>query len=636
MARSTEFWFWGMGIFIAIPALVLAGLGVRSARLQRTERLQQIEQQQRQTAVMSDTALSAVLARIEADLLQDNSLTSDSTWFSLDASGGLVFRNDKIYFAGPEAESSESRFRIDPALAFAAEEALAAEAQGKNARARAAYERVARHAELKVWAQLAIARLRWSGRARWLADWFEALQPADRDALSPGGTPVLLLAAGEMGTDLQPFLRFTLEELRSGRWWLSFQQRQLYDAQLASRLETELDPHLAVIHAIQQAVHSVAPFRRGSPSHLIAGSPSSPLLLIVISEPGENGGWRGAAFTAARFWAFAGSVLNTVRSSVPYPLAVADSTDHIVWGDAAARAGRSFPLRAVPGWELLTGQPPATTDLYQLWLWYGLVVMLVAMLAFGLVITARTVRGEMELACAQAEFAAGVTHEFKSPITGIRLLVERIRAGRLQDLSGIRDYCAAVDQEADRLDHLVNRLLDTHRIQSGQKSYHRAPHCAAEIAEAAIAHLRTQAEAKRITIAFDSDDPVRESDLDRIAIQDAIENLLDNAIKYSPPETHIAITVRHDHRDLRITVGDQGFGIDTTDLPRIFDRFYRGRGTGTQLVAGTGLGLALVKAAVEGHGGRIETASAPGQGSEFQIRIPIRQQESYASSLNRG
>jgi signal transduction histidine kinase len=148
--------------------------------------------------------------------------------------------------------------------------------------------------------------------------------------------------------------------------------------------------------------------------------------------------------------------------------------------------------------------------------------------------------------------------------------------------------------------------------------------------------LRTQADAKKITVNVDSDDPTREIDVDRTALQDSFENLLENAIKYSPPGTSVALSIRHGDRDLLVSVRDEGLGIDPADLPRIFDRFYRGRRTASQAIPGTGLGLALVKAVAEGHGGTVEVESAPGGGSEFRLRIPIREEETYVAGPDRG
>jgi signal transduction histidine kinase len=255
--------------------------------------------------------------------------------------------------------------------------------------------------------------------------------------------------------------------------------------------------------------------------------------------------------------------------------------------------------------------------------------VLLSMIAFGLFSTARLVRREMELSRLQSEFAAGVTHEFKSPITGIQLLVERISRGHVLDPVNLRGYCDAILKEADHLHSLVNRLLETHRLQSGQKRYHFAPHSMTDIAESAIARLRLHAQAKRISVTLDTDDPAREIDLDRTAMADAIENLLENAIKYSRPDTAVNICIRHEGKMLKLSVRDQGIGIDKTDFAKIFGYFYRGRRGEVQAINGTGLGLALVKAAAEGHGGTVGVTSEVGEGSEFCMRLPIGQEESY-------
>jgi signal transduction histidine kinase len=98
----------------------------------------------------------------------------------------------------------------------------------------------------------------------------------------------------------------------------------------------------------------------------------------------------------------------------------------------------------------------------------------------------------------------------------------------------------------------------------------------------------------------------------------------------------VALAIRHRNRDLLVSVRDEGLGIDPADLPRIFDRFYRGRRSASQAIPGTGLGLALVKAVAEGHGGAVEVECGPGGGSEFRLRIPIREEETYVAGSDRG
>ena len=111
--------------------------------------------------------------------------------------------------------------------------------------------------------------------------------------------------------------------------------------------------------------------------------------------------------------------------------------------------------------------------------------------------------------------------------------------------------------------------------------------------------------------------------MDKTAVADALDNLVDNAIKYSAADTRVVIRVEKRERFVCVEVQDQGIGIDPDDLPRIFDRFYRGRRGDRHDVHGTGLGLSLVKAAAEGHGGSVDVTSAPGQGSRFCLRLPV-------------
>jgi signal transduction histidine kinase len=283
-------------------------------------------------------------------------------------------------------------------------------------------------------------------------------------------------------------------------------------------------------------------------------------------------------------------------------------------------------MRSVPGWELAFAEPAEEGPLDQRrLLWYGFVVLLVMMLTVGLAMTVRVVQREVELGRLQTEFLAAVTHEFKSPITSIRLLAERMGGGRLRTPEAAAEYCAAIEREAGRLERLVNRLLETQKIQAGHKRYTFQPASLAAIAEAAVTQLRPQAEAKGLSIELEAAEEIPELELDAAAIADALENLLDNAIKYSPAGTRVRVGVRVVERQACVEVCDQGIGIDPADLPRVFDKFFRGRRGDQHNVNGTGLGLALVRAAAEGHGGTVEATSTPGRGSTFRLRLPLQE-----------
>jgi signal transduction histidine kinase len=252
-------------------------------------------------------------------------------------------------------------------------------------------------------------------------------------------------------------------------------------------------------------------------------------------------------------------------------------------------------------------------------------VLPILLLVVGITMTVRVVREEMALNQMQSKFIAAVSHELKSPITGIRLLMERIEKGRLQTPEAAQEYYTAIGRETDRLETLVNRLLETQKLQSEARKYYFEPSSLEDLADNAVRRLRPQAEAKGIQLASQSDEGIPDFPLDKAAIGDAITNLLDNAIKYSPAGTEVSLRIRSAENEAQVEVRDQGIGIDKGDLPRIFDPFFRGRRGDKESVKGTGLGLALVKAAVEAHGGIVDVSSTPESGSRFTMRLPLKE-----------
>jgi signal transduction histidine kinase len=378
----------------------------------------------------------------------------------------------------------------------------------------------------------------------------------------------------------------------------------------------------------------LATAQRGSPFRVAVEHGQESIL--VIARPRGEGEWYGIALAGQDLSGFIERAFAPIRKTLSYPVALVSSNGRLRWGDPlAATSRRSYPMLSVSGWELRTFEPAAAGAVGQQGLWYSCLALLLAMLTFGLLLTTRVVRREMELARLKTEFAAGVTHEFKSPITSIRLLLERITSGRQLSAAALLEYGETMQRETARLERLVNRLLEMHSIQSGEKRYRIAPHRIGDLAAAAVTNLDTHARAKCITVKLDIDDPEYEIDVDRSALEDSLENLLENAIKYSPSESSVSIIIRRKEREISIFVRDEGIGIHPDDLDRIFEQFYRGQNGQTHSVAGTGLGLALVKAAVEGHGGTVKATSTPGQGSEFHISIPMRQEENYVPSVDR-
>jgi signal transduction histidine kinase len=333
----------------------------------------------------------------------------------------------------------------------------------------------------------------------------------------------------------------------------------------------------------------------------------------------------GAAISRGRLADLIDTALQPLFSTQPFGAAVRQVKGRIIWSrlGRGTLSGNPTPLHAVESWELVFSVPERGTVDRQRLLWYGFTLVMVMTMVVGLAVTLYVVRREVELNRLQSDFVAAVTHEFKSPITSIRLLMERLAGGRLRTPSSTVEYHDAINRETDRLERLVNRVLESQKIQAGEKRYSFVLGSLVELAESSIWRLHPQADAKSIAVDLELAGEIPDIRMDKTAVAEALDNLLDNAIKYSPEGSRVLIRIEKRQRYLCLDVRDQGIGIDADDLPRIFDRFYRGRLGDRQNVHGTGLGLALVKAAAEGHGGVVEVTTSSGQGTRFCLRLPL-------------
>jgi signal transduction histidine kinase len=245
------------------------------------------------------------------------------------------------------------------------------------------------------------------------------------------------------------------------------------------------------------------------------------------------------------------------------------------------------------------------------------------MLMTGVAMTMRVVRREMELSRLQNDFVAAVSHEFKSPITGVRLLMERLQTGRTHSPERTATYYTAIGRELGRLERLVNRLLLVQQIQADGRLYRFRRESPLRLAQQAEALMQPLATDKDIRLKIEAEAGLPEIPMDEAAMLDVLENLLDNAVKYSPNSTTVTTSIRSEEDAVIIEVCDQGAGIDPAEQRLIFDKFYRGSNTDRYDVRGTGLGLALVKAVVEAHEGAVAVSSTPGKGSCFALKLPL-------------
>jgi signal transduction histidine kinase len=644
-------WWWGFGLLIAAPALALALLGLRSVRAERIEREQQVREQQTQVARLADAALAAALSEVENALARAGKPTpppADDFVFTIEPQGLLIFQHDKVWFG--EADAPKLRaVEWPPATQLLIERAQAAEAQGSVRAAAGLYRRLmGAEPKLRGWAEISLARL---GQERGEAGVSALLASplwSRAEELTPTGLPVALLICPyverlprEERGRFAPLLRQTLERLRGGRWWLSYDERHFYDLELRRLLESAEarpladDARLGELAALERVIRASPPDKSAAATRSFERGGHGAYL--ILWTPANGDGWRGIALTPPRAAELSGAALAPLLAGQPFAAALRDARGGLLWGGLPHESPPSLavPLQAVRGLELVFGGAAQGGWLRRRErLWYGFIVLLVVMLSVGLAMTARVVQREVELGRMQNEFIAAVSHEFKSPITSIRLLMERLTSGRVES-AAVGEYHVAICRETDRLERLVNRLLEAQQMQAARRQYNFAPASLHAIIEAAAAQLRPQAEAKSIRLEIRIEDAIPELPLDKSALTDALENLLDNAIKYSPAGSRVAVTARAADHTVRVEVCDEGIGIEPGDLPRVFDRFYRARHGDRHSVKGTGLGLALVKAAVEAHGGTVEVESRPGQGSRFSLQLPIKEAAHHGANSGR-
>jgi signal transduction histidine kinase len=218
---------------------------------------------------------------------------------------------------------------------------------------------------------------------------------------------------------------------------------------------------------------------------------------------------------------------------------------------------------------------------------------------------------------------ASVSHELKTPLTAIRMFAETLSLGRTRDEQARSEYLETIVSESERLARLVDNVLDFSKIEQGKKIYRMRPTALPDVVRSAARAMQYPLAQQGFSLNVSVDDELPSLPGDADALEQAILNLLSNAVKYSGEGRQIDLCCARRNGDAVIAVTDQGIGIATGDQPRVFEKFYRVRSSNTELIAGTGLGLTLVKHIAQAHGGSVDVESSPGRGSTFSIRIPV-------------
>jgi len=253
----------------------------------------------------------------------------------------------------------------------------------------------------------------------------------------------------------------------------------------------------------------------------------------------------------------------------------------------------------------------------------GALALAFVLCALGAWQVLRGYRRQQQLAEQQSNFISSVSHELRAPLSSVRLMAESLCDGTVTNAERVAEYHRVMHEESTRLCSLVENVLDSARIERGVKTYAFAPCDPSAMIDSATRILAPRAERQQVNwrVECASFDPLPMADEE--SLRQALVNLLDNALKHSPEHTTITISAERIEGDRwTLSVADQGPGVPVSERERVFERFYR---IGSELrreTTGAGLGLALVKHVVTGHGGTVTISDAPGGGALVMIMLP--------------
>jgi signal transduction histidine kinase len=264
---------------------------------------------------------------------------------------------------------------------------------------------------------------------------------------------------------------------------------------------------------------------------------------------------------------------------------------------------------------------------------FGMLLLLSVSVAL-LTITSRRAQ---RLARQQMEFVAGVSHELRTPIAVIRSAAENLSQGVVANAERVKRYGQMIESESRRLGEMVERVLQYAGIEAGLGLAARAPVAPDEIVESALDSALPLLGPDQVDVHRNIANDLPPVIGDAAALRSAVQNLIANAVKYGGDDRWVGVTaiqaVDGRRREVRITVMDHGAGIPASELPHIFEPFFRGADAQARQVHGSGLGLSLVKRIVAAHGGRVTVSTHPGEGTAFTIALPAADADARPAAI---
>ena len=239
----------------------------------------------------------------------------------------------------------------------------------------------------------------------------------------------------------------------------------------------------------------------------------------------------------------------------------------------------------------------------------------------GVLLTLHDLTRIRQVETTRREFVSNVSHELRTPLAAVRVMAETLESGALEEEAVARDFVRRIQGEIDRMNSMVEDLLELARIEGGQDMLELTPVDLRSLMEGVRAQFQNEADAKSIRVGVTVSEDIPPVPADEEKLRQVLSNLLVNSLKFTSVEGAITMSAHTEGGSAIVSVTDNGAGIPEVHLPHIFERFYkvdRSRRDG-----GTGLGLAIVKHIVQAHGGEIWVESREGGGSTFSFRLPL-------------
>ena len=283
----------------------------------------------------------------------------------------------------------------------------------------------------------------------------------------------------------------------------------------------------------------------------------------------------------------------------------------------------------LPGWRIaldLEGDDPfaaAAQRQVAVYVWTGALLILV-IAGFALAIAGHVGR-QMKLTRLKNDLIATVSHELKTPLASMRVLVDTLIEGNVRDNRQAQEYLELIAGENVRLSRLIDNFLAFSRMERNKRAFESADVAVGDVVAEAAGAVRERFSAPGCSFEVDAADDLPAIIADRDALVTVVVNLLDNAWKYSGDQKRISLRASSDADSVSIAVTDNGVGLSRRAAKRIFDRFYQVDPSLSREAGGCGLGLAIVKFIVDAHGGSVDVESEPGKGSTFTVKLPIRE-----------